>query len=647
MLLLASLAAVVGAASAAVDVPSARSLAAPPFTYNRTHFLLHGAPYQIIGGQMDPQRIPRAYWRARLQKARAMGLNTVFPYVFWNMLEPTQGQWRNTGENDIAAFARIAQEEGLYIVLRPGPYVCGERDWGGFPAWLATVPGMLVRSSNGPFLDAAEAYVRRLARDLRPLAASRGGPVLMVQVENEYGSFGNDHNYTAAIRNMLHVNFDAVLYTNDGTEQWTLEGGSVPGVLAEIDGDPRPGFKALRQYITDPSQQGPLLDGEYYTYGPDIWGSGNAHTTSQGRAQVVRQFVEDVDYALGNESASISMYMVHGGTNFGWSNGALWQDKLTAWTTSYDYGSPIDESGRSTDLYHTLRSTLHKYVPQGSIPDIPPDIPRMQIPKFGLTPMALLFDTVGQRTTREAPATMETLGQAYGFTLYEHIAKSSVSGILRPGDRPRDRVLVYVDGLRQGVIDSQYQQPLAVNVQLNPGSKLQLLVENLGRVNYYSRGTVYRNDLQDPYKGIRGNVTVNGRVLKGWDMYPLPLDDISTLSLSPDLPSNGSIPILYRGYFVVDHPSLTVPAALDTFLAVPNGVKGNVWVNGFHLGRYWRVGPQQSLYLPGTVVKAARQLNEVTVLELAPHMVEGPMIAVGQSNRTWSNKPDEECLDCT
>jgi hypothetical protein len=634
--------------SHALASPSATTSAvAPAFTYNNTHFLLHGEPYQIIGGQIDPQRIPPEYWRDRLRKVRAMGLNTIFPYIFWNMLEPVQGTWNNTGINYIASFLHMAQEEGLNVVLRPGPYICGEREWGGFPAWLADVPGMIVRSYNEPFLKAAESYLRNLSKDLSPLLISHGGPVLMIQVENEYGSFGNDHNYTTAIRDMLVANFDSILYTNDGGVDWTLEGGSVSGVLAEIDGDPWSGFSSLRKYITDPSQQGPLLDGEYYTWAPDQWGSYNPHNTTEGRPDAVNQFVKDLEYVLGNQSASVSLYMVHGGTNFGFSNGALWQNRTTAFTTSYDYGSPIDESGRTNELYHAFRKTIQKHVPNGSIPAVPLNLPRMSIPKFSLSPVASLFDTLGNATSNTYPLTMEALGQAYGFTLYEYTANAVVAGILQPGDRARDRVLVYINGERIGIIDSQYQQPLGVSLELGLHDKLQLLVENLGRVDYYSRGNSYRNYLQDPYKGILGNVTLNGYVLQGWTMYPLPLDNISgVLTTNSTKPSNVSTPVFFHGTFAVDKPRSTQPIELDTFLAIPAGVKGNVWVNGFHLGRYWRVGPQQSLYLPGTIVKADGERNEVIVLELEPDRVRGDMLAVGQSERIWGNNPDDDCLEC-
>lgn len=243
-------------ATAGADTP-------PAFSYNNDTFLLHGEPYTIIGGQMDPQRIPYQYWRDRLVKARAMGLNTIFSYIFWNNLEPQRGNWTSDDpQNDIAEYFKIAQEEGLYVVLRPGPYICGEHEWGGFPAWLNEIPGMVVRTNNTPFLEETNRYVVNLATTsgFADLQVSRGGPILMVQVENEYGSFGENHNYTASLRDILRESFEVPLYTNDGGVDWTLEGGEVPGVLAEIDGGSW-ALPARDLYITDPTELGPLLDG--------------------------------------------------------------------------------------------------------------------------------------------------------------------------------------------------------------------------------------------------------------------------------------------------------------------------------------------------------------------------------------------------
>ncbi|KAI1437778.1 family 35 glycoside hydrolase [Xylaria sp. CBS 124048] len=643
--LLAAILALVEPSFSAPSLAASATTASAPFTYDRTSFYLHGSPYAIIGGQMDPQRVPAVYWRDRLAKARAMGLNTIFSYVYWNLLEPSPGEWKNGPDDgsggissDIAAFFRIAQEEGLNAVLRPGPYICGEREWGGFPAWLSQVPDMQVRSSNAQFMDAAEKYLVRLAADLKDLQVTQGGPLLMVQVENEYGSYGVDHVYTAGLRDILRKNFDVPLYTNDGGVDWTLAGGEVPGVLAEIDGDPRSGFSAREQYITTASELGPLLDGEYYTLAPDFWGSDNVHNTTVGRPSQITQFVSDLDLVLGANN-SISLYMFHGGTNFAFSNGAIWKNFTASFTTSYDYGAPLDESGRTNDLYFTLRDTILKYVPEGSVPEPPANLPRLEVPAFEATPFVGLFDTLEDATSSKTPITMEQLGQSYGLILYEHMVETAVNGLLQPGDRARDRVIVYVNGEKKGVIDSTYAQPAQVSVSLRKGDKLQLLVENLGRVDYWSRESGTYIALEDPFKGIKGNVTVGATALFHWDIYSLPLE-------SPPAPGAktqradivaGSPPVFYRAQFDAGDAKGNA-ALLDTFLAVPDGVKGNVWVNGFNLGRYWIIGPQQSLYLPGTLLKPVG--NEVVVLELEPSA--DTLTVTGANERIWGNNPDPD-----
>ncbi|KAI1089992.1 glycoside hydrolase family 35 protein [Rostrohypoxylon terebratum] len=639
-----SLTCLLAAAWAAPSAPSSTlSAAVPAFTYDRTSFLLHGNPHVIIGGQMDPQRIPPAYWRDRLRKARAMGLNTIFSYVYWNLLEPVQGQWLSKEEsNDVAKFFVIAGEEGLSVVLRPGPYICGEREWGGFPAWLSTVPGLTVRSSDAKFMEAAEGYLVRLAADLAGLQVTRGGPLIMVQVENEYGSYGTDHNYTQGLRDILKRNFEVPLYTNDGGVDWTLAGGEVPGVLAEVDGDPRSGFAARDRYITDVTELGPLLDGEYYTFSPDFWGSANAHNTAVGNPPQMQQFVSDLDFVLGANN-SISLYMFHGGTNFGFSNGAIWKNYTAVFITSYDYGAPLDESGRTTELYDTLRDTIAKYVPEGSIPEPPANVPLQEISNVTLMPFRALFDTtiLGEKKASEAPVTMEDLGQAYGLVLYEHVVTMALEGILQPGDRARDRVIVHVNGKRQGVIDSTYAQPKEVSLSLQPGDMLQLLIENLGRVDYWSRESGTFIALEDPYKGIVGNVTIGSGIVSGWDIYSLPLDAPPTagsgVSASPI--TTGSPPVFFSGTFRVNSENNSDPMAFDTFLTIPDGVKGNVWINGFNLGRYWIVGPQQSLYLPGTVLKPNEE-NEIVVLELEPDAES--LTAFGAAERDWANYPDPD-----
>ncbi|OJJ50408.1 hypothetical protein ASPZODRAFT_129029 [Penicilliopsis zonata CBS 506.65] len=623
------------------------------FGYTNTTFYLEGKPFQIVGGQMDPQRVPYQYWRERLNKARSMGLNTIFSYVYWNLLEPEPGHWAtDEPNNNIAEYFRIAQEEGLNIVLRPGPYICGEREWGGFPWWLSEIPGLEVRTNNTLFLYYAGLYLDRLAEEIRPLQATKGGPILMIQVENEYGSYGSNHNYTARLRDMLRENFDSVLYTNDGGVNWTLAGGSVPGVLAETDGTPESGFEARDEYITNPTELGPLLDGEYYTLAPDQWGSNATHNDPDDDPADLNGFVNDLEFVL-NGSNSISFYMFHGGTNYGFGNGGIWRDAnyLAAFTTSYDYGAPLDESGRTTELYYILRETIEKYFPNGSIPAVVPDVPRSSIDEFALEPVASVFDTLlPEPVQSEHPVSMESLGQAYGYVLYETTAQQAYTGILQVGDRPRDRVIVYVNGVKQGVVDAIYETVGEVKVTLQAGDKLQLLVENLGRVDYWSLGSGTFNALLEPHKGIVGNVTVGGEIVTKWNVYSLPFDQVPIVNSGSSSSNNNNTttietlpqtPVVYSGRFQLadrDRSSKT-DLELDTFLAIPRGTKGVVWVNGFNLGRYWIIGPQQSLYLPGVHLRR-EGWNEVVVLELEP--TEQVMEAEGQSERVWANHADPD-----
>lgn len=578
-----------------------------------------------MGGQMDPQRIPHQLWRDRLSKARAMGLNTILPYIYWDQLEPKQGKWNNEGNNDIARYFRIAKEEGLNIVLRPGPYICGEHEWGGFPAWLNSVPGMKVRTDNGPFLEASRNYLNRLGEDVKDLLVSNGGNVLMSQVENEYGSYGSNHNYIAALRDMMFEAFPGIpLYTNDGGTKEMLEGGQIPGALAITDGDPKTGFAAQDKYVTEPSSMGPHMDGEYYITWMDQWNSANKHNSNSGDSAAIKKNQDDITWILKN-NGSFALYMFHGGTNWGFQNGADWSNKLDPITTSYDYGAPLDESGRKTDIYDALRETLREWQGEEGLPPVVKQDPAIEIPAFEVKPSVGLFDTLPDPVKKTFPVIMEELDQGYGFTLYRHVANEDVSGKVQPGDAPRDRVIVYVNGKRQGVIDSIYETPRTVNVDLKKDDVLDLLVENLGRVNYGPR-------IPDQRKGIVGNVTVGDSTLQNWEMYPLPLEDISIAKRhgeSPE-PSTDSAPIFYTGSFEVKKLG-------DTFIELPGWIKGQLWVNGINLGRYWTIGPQQTLYLPGVYMK---EKNEVVLLALEPTGEEHK--PKGVKTRNWGNNPDPD-----
>ncbi|OBT72992.1 hypothetical protein VF21_07869 [Pseudogymnoascus sp. 05NY08] len=582
------------------------SEATSPFTYVNETFLLHGKPYQLIGGQIDPQRIPHQYWRDRLYKARAMGLNTVFSYVFWDQIQPTPDTWDTTGENNIREYFRIAQELGLNVVLRAGPYVCGEHEWGGFPSWLSEVPGMV------------------------DLLVTNGGPILMAQVENEYGSYGSDKIYLKALRDIYRDAFPSIpLYTTDGGSKDFIINGQIPGVLPETDGSVQSGFAARDKYVTDPTSLGPQIDGEYYiTQGVEVWGSNRTHLSAEKSPEKIKVFQEDLGWVLAN-NASFNIYMFHGGTNWGFRNGANRQNaksELVPQLTSYDHATALDESGRTTDIYHALRETIASYIYPETIPDAVENTPLIAIPSIEFKPAVSLFDSLPRSTRATHPVHMESLGQALGFILYRHKVKSAVGGILKTGDTPRDRILVYVNGKRTGVIDSIYPHPKTVTLNLKPGDVLDILIENLGRVNYGS-------EIPDQRKGIVGDVTVGSTVLLDWEHFPLTLEKPpSAHGPPPDLKNPAtSGPVFYKGSFNVKNTG-------DTFLELPGWTKGVVWVNGVILGRYWTVGPQQQLYLPGVYLK--QRNNEITVLALEPNRNQAP--AKGIQVRSWSNNPDPD-----
>lgn len=594
------------------------------FTYTNSTFLLNNEPYQVVGGQMDPQRIPHEYWRQRLSMARAMGLNTIFSYLFWNLLEPEKDTWDFTGDNDIASFFRIAQEEGLNVFLRPGPYVCGEHDWGGFPAWLDQIDGMQVRANNGPFLDRSKAFISRVSQEVHSLQVTQGGPILMVQLENEYGSFGSDKEYLRALRDMLWEEFELFLYTNDGAGESYLDGGTIEGVLAETDGSPQAGVDAIEEYVSDSSMKGPFLCGEYYTTWFDYWNYTLDH--SDPTDSKIISAANDTEWVLMNNH-SLNYYMFHGGTNWRFDNGGIWPGAfLQAVTTSYDYGAPLDESGRPTKLYHALRDAILRHTAH-DVPDIPETPPLAEIPEFTVSELAQrFFATLGLPATRaQFPKHMEAIGQSYGYLLYEQLVRHDIEGELKTGDQPRDRVIVLVNGKRVGVMDNTVEAPPAVTVSLKQGDTLQLLVENLGRVDYGSR-------MVDQRKGIVGNVTVNGEVLEQWGMFSAELSELPELSSGNEPGEDNEQPVFFKGSFAT--PAGDSALSRDTFLVV-SGSKGVVWVNGKNIGRYWSRGPQQSLYLPGCFLRTDGA-NEIVILELEPEGATPPIVK-GVSTREWFN----------
>jgi beta-galactosidase len=555
-------------------------------------FLLDGKPFVIRSGAMHYPRVPRAYWRDRMQKMRALGLNTLETYVFWNLHEPRPGEFDFRGNLDLAEYIRIAQAEGLWVLLRPGPYVCSEWDFGGLPAWLLGIPGMKVRANNPEFLKPAAAYIQRVGKETAGLQVTQGGPILMVQVENEYGSFGHDHAYMKAVERMVRdAGFDVTLYTSDGSGKDNLAGGTLDDCLSVINfGDTSnperefANFAAFRRNV-------PRMCGEFWVGWFDHWGEKH-HTTAPNRA------AQGLEWML-SRGISFNLYMVHGGSSFGYMSGANLDRVYEPIISAYDYDSPIDEAGRPTPKFEAIRGVIRKHLPEGTtLPDLPAPLPMIAVPRFELRESAPLASGLGDPVRSAAPLPMEKLGkqaQSYGLILYRTRIDRPMKGTLEVTEA-RDYAVISQGERRFGALDRRKRQS-KVEVDLEAGKPLDILVFNLGRANFGPH-------LVDDFKGITEKVTLNGKELTAWEIYPLPFDEPGKLPYSPR-PATG--PALYRGSFQLSESG-------DTFLDLRGWGMGAVWVNGHNLGRYWKVGPQQSLFVPAPWLKTGA--NEVIVLDL-------------------------------
>ncbi len=562
------------------------------FAVRNGQFALDGMPFRIISGEMHYPRIPREYWRQRLRMAKAMGLNAVTTYVFWNVHEPRPGVYDFSSNNDVAEFVREAQQEGLYVILRPGPYVCAEWEFGGYPAWLLKDRSMLVRSSDPKYVAAANHWIKRLGEELAPLQIGNGGPILLVQVENEYGSFGNDHAYMEHLRqSLLEAGFTkAQLYTADPPD--SVAKGSLPDLPAGIN------FSAWDQNGAEKSfavlkglrPNGPFLGSEFWAGWFDHWGGGHAHTDTATQ-------VANLEWLL-SRGYSVSLYMFHGGTSFGWMNGANSDSDGKNYepdVTSYDYDAVLDESGRPTAKYFVFRNVIARATGV-TPPSVPAVAPTIRVAEFKLTEGVSLWKTLPAPIHSEVPLSMEEVDEAYGYILYRAQIKGPVSGDLVL-EQLHDYAEVYLDGNRVGTLDRRLgQSRLSLNLK-RPSGQLDILVENSGRVNYSTA-------LQDEWKGITKEVRLANAPVIGWDIYPLPMTQVS------ELPYAGAAcegACFYRGTFTVDAPG-------DTFLDTSAFNKGEVWLNGHALGRIWKIGPQKTLYVPGPWLRKGN--NSVVVFDL-------------------------------
>ena len=562
------------------------------FKVEGDHFLMNGKPYHVHSGSVHYCRIPQEYWKDRLLKARAMGLNTICTYIFWNLHEPQPGRFDFSGNLDVAQYVRTAQEVGVNVIIRPGPYVCSEWDFGGLPSWLLAERGIKVRCADRNYMQAVGRYIGKLGKELAGLQITNGGPIIMVQLENEYGSYGNDKEYLRELKSMLRkAGFDVPLYTSDGGAQYLFESGTLPDVLPVVNfgGEPRGDFKAL-----DAFRKGiPAMCGEYWCGWFTHWGD-----KAFGRSDVTTDSAS-VRWMLENDK-SFNLYMFDGGTNFGWMAGANFGDRYEPDITSYDYDAPVDEAGRPTHKYYVFRELLSKYQSDpAALPDVPGTPPTIEIPKIELNAVAPLVANLPLPKTIVQPKSMEETGQDYGYILYRTKLIGPKSGRLVVTDI-RDYGLVYLNGVFIDTLDRMRGKNSVVLPESGAAEPtLDILVEAMGRVNF-GQHLIDR-------KGITERATLRGITLMNWQVYNLRMDTKFLEGLHYCSSDTSDSPRFFRGTFDLENVG-------DSFLDLSQWKKGVVWVNGRNLGRFWNIGPQYDLYLPGPWLHRGR--NNIVVFDL-------------------------------
>ncbi len=563
------------------------------FALVKTEFLLDNKPYQIISGEMHPARIPAQYWRHRIQMAKAMGCNTIAAYIFWNYHESEPGKFDfQTDNHNIAQFIHIVQEEGLFLILRPGPYVCAEWDFGGLPSYLLKIPDIKVRCMDPRYIEAMDRYIKELALQVRDLQITKGGPIVMVQVENEYGSYGNDKRYTSWIREMWKSNgIDVPFYTADGATPFMLEAGLLPDAAIGLD----PGTsEADFAQATKSNPNVPSFCSELYPGWLTHWGE-------EWQRPDTATLLKNVKWLMDNKK-SFNFYVIHGGTNFGYWAGAnaFSPTQYQPDVTSYDYDAPINEMGQATPKYYALRNLLSKYRNNAEkLAPVPSQIAAIEIPEIRMKSSASVWDNLPKANYTPQPKPMEMFGQKGGFILYRTNLIGHKKGKLLITEL-HDYATVFVDGKFIGKLDrGKGENSIELPESNTANPQLDIFVEGMGRINFAE----YMIDR----KGITERVSLNGMTLMNWQVFNLPFDEsyLNQLAYSealPTLPGN-----FFKGEFELGTTG-------DTYLDLSQWEKGIVWVNGHNLGRYWNVGPQKQLYCPAPWLKKGK--NELIIFDL-------------------------------
>lgn len=581
---------------------------------NKT-FLLDGKPFTVKAAEVHYTRIPREYWEHRIQMCKSLGMNALCIYIFWNAHEPQEGVYDFSGNNDVAEFVRLAQKHGMYVIVRPGPYVCAEWEMGGLPWWLLKKNDIKLRDLDPYFMESVKRFESKVAEQLVPLTVQNGGPIIMVQVENEYGSYDENKPYVSAIRDCLReqgwdktVMFQCDWSSNfqlNGLDdlQWTMNFGTGTDVLKQ--------FKKLKELRPD----SPMMCSEFWSGWFDGWG--HAHET-----RPAKDMVDGISTMLDN-NISFSLYMTHGGTSFGqWAGANVPGYKPDC--TSYDYDAPINEQGAATPKYYELRELLQKHSAT-KLPAVPKAKPIISVPEFTFTEMAPIFENLPSSQKSEHVVNMEALNLGWGSMIYScSLPKTDVPSVLYLNEL-RDFATIYVDGEYIGKLYRGDKEEAIQIPATKEGAKLEIFVEAMGRINY-SKAI---NDRKGITESVELITKSNGHdlvySLNNWDITLLPYGydnvknvnfktlDPSTLTVNPS-PTRTPRKATVRekaGYY---RASFKLSKVGDTFIDMSTWGKGFVWVNGHCLGRFWKIGPQQTLYCPGCWLKKGQ--NEIIVMDI-------------------------------
>lgn len=539
-------------------------------------FCKDGKPIKLISGAVHYFRNLPETWPDIFEKLRAMGCNCVETYCAWNMHEPKPGTFDFTGRLDIVRFIKEAEKAGLMVIVRPGPYICAEWEFGGLPWWIQREEGLEIRCRNEVYIRYFDRYLDELLGRVRPLLCTNGGPVILLQCENEYGYYGDDREYLSYLRDgYRRRGIDVPLFTSDGGSEDSLLDGTVEGCLPTLNFGSRveENFKVHDQLFPDcPKVCMEMWDGWF-----DAWGDEKHHTTDpQVYAGVVRDMLK---------KGSLNIYMFIGGTNFGFTSGANHYEKFAPDVTSYDYDALLTECGDVTEKYKAVREVIREATGK-ELPPIPKDREKKAYGKVALTRSAGLLsnlDALSSPIRSDVPRAMEEYGIGYGYIAYRTVLNRDYRDAKLSFESLGDRAQVLVNGKLQGI--AYLNDSLEVTVNAKKGDVLTILVENMGRANFGPK--MMRK------KGLPGRVLLGGKIHFSWDVYPLPMTDLSGLSFGGD---EAEAPAFYEGTFTVEEPA-------DTFLRTDSFKKGFVVLNGFNLGRYWEVGPQKTLYVPGSLLK--------------------------------------------